>query len=468
MSEEQTFRVITDLRKAGKLSEAWEVGSAEVKKDPNNSYLKGAFFWVCYDYIKQVQESIKDRAVVNNGNYKPNQGELDRINYLMDCIIWLNIPAGGFEYRSLLLVFQKNMECIPKLVLLLVKHRDSLFEKDDKSPYLGEKGESPSLMLNFARKVAKAWMLYEEVKQINIDQLLLIFNQTRKEIEDKDNLIWLDYDEAKCLIIAGRTEQARDFVVPVLRKKQTESWAWGALAATYRGQDNDVAIILLAQGLCHVHDEKFALPLLKGIAPLLASKGFVKEASMCVVRAKNCYLNSGWAIKQDLEKLIHQTWFDSDVNIDVLGDFLQEKSQGALDYLYGATEECVAVVMNVHQSGKGFHVYRDQKHRYSVRLGLFRSKKIPKAGEYVRLKISAEDDVIAAESCAAEEMKDLGYIEGCIRITHKGFGFVDDTFVPASLVVNGIDGQSVKVLRILDFDKAKNKLGWKALAVEVI
>jgi len=467
--DEMLSQQVTRLRKAGQLREAWDVGCSGVQEYPNDSYLKGAFFWVCYAYLKEVQASIKERAEGNNGNFTPDQNELERINFLLDWIIWLNIPSGGYEYRSLLLLFQKNLESVAKLVLLLVQFSASLFEDEDKNPYQGEKGESPSLMLKFARKVAKAWMENEEVRRISVDQLLLIFKQVRNEAKDKQHLIWLDYDEAKCLIMLGKLEQAREFVLPVLRQKQTESWAWSALATTYRKQEPDVAIILFAEGLSHVADEKFSLKLLKGIAPLLVAQGFDKEASMCIQRAVNCYRENGWSIKADLEKMCQEPWFDKDVNIDELQTFLQQKSNGALSYLYGSTKQHITVVQNVHKSGKGFHVYLDHEHSYSVRLGLFDSKSLPAPGDYVKLSLSEEgESVVRAEPCAAEKMVDVGFIEGNIRVTDKGFGFVDDTFIPPYLVVDGIDGQLVKILRILDFDKLKNKPGWKALTIEII
>ncbi|MDB4807105.1 hypothetical protein OAG89_03905 [Pseudomonadales bacterium] len=466
--EEQLFRTITNLRKAGSLQEAWDLGCPAVQENPNDSYLKGAFFWVCYDYMKEVQAPIKERAKQNNGSNAPNQSELERINFLLDWVVWLNIPPGGYEYRSLLLLFQKNLESVPKLVLLLMQFGTSLFEDEDKKPYENEKGESPSLMLKFARKVAKAWMESEDVRSKTIDQLLLIFEQVRREAQDKQHLIWLEYDEAKCLIMAGRLEQAREFVLPVLRKKQSESWAWGALAATYRKEAPDIAITLFSEGLCHVHDEKFSLKLLKGIAPLLAAQGFDKEASMCVRRAVNCYSDNGWSVKSDLEKLQQQDWFDDAVSVDDLRSFLKEKSEGALVYLHGPTKQCVTVVQNVHKSEKGFHVYRDHKRSYSVRLGLFDSKSLPEPGDYVNLKLSEEDEsVVGAEPCESEKMDDVGFIEGNIRVTDKGFGFVEDTFVPPYLIEGNIDGQLVKLMRILDFDKAKNKPGWKALTLDV-
>jgi hypothetical protein len=38
-------------------------------------------------------------------------------------------------------------------------------------------------------------------------------------------------------IVAKRYEEARKRILAVLRKKQNEAWAWGALATTYRQKD---------------------------------------------------------------------------------------------------------------------------------------------------------------------------------------------------------------------------------------
>ncbi len=465
--DEQLSQQVTRLRKSGQLMEAWDIACPAVQQNPNDTYLKGAFFWVCYGYLKETVAPLKERAQGNGSNYAPNHAELERINFLLDWIIWLEIPAGGYEYRSLLLLFQKNLESVPKLVLLLAKFGADLFNEEDKQPYQGEKGESPSLMLKYTRKVAKAWVAFEEVRQISVEQLLMMFDLVRSQAKDKQHLIWLDYDEAKCLIMAGRFEQAREFVIPVLQKKQTESWAWGALAATYRKQDVVVAITLFAKGLCCAHDEKFALPLLKGLAPLLAGSGHIAEASMCVQRAMNCYESNGWKIKSDLEKLCTQPWFDASVGSGDLGVFLERESATAMDLLHGPSEQCVAIISNVHQSGKGFHAYRDQARSYSVRLGLYKSKDQPKPGEYVRLTLGAKDEaVITVEPCNAEVLRDVGFEQGEIRVAAKGFGFVNDTFVPPHLIGEGADGQLVNIVKIMDFDKTKNKPAWKAIALQ--
>jgi len=124
---EQPFRVITDLRKAGKLDEAWEIGCPAVQENSNDKYLKGAFFWVCYAYLKEVQKPINERGKNNIGNFRPNAAEFERISFLLDWVVWLDVPPGGYEYKNLLILFQKNLDNFPQIVLLLLKHQDQLF-----------------------------------------------------------------------------------------------------------------------------------------------------------------------------------------------------------------------------------------------------------------------------------------------------------------------------------------------------
>lgn len=466
--DKQLHEKITNLRKSGRLAEAWALARPAVEANPLDQYAKGALFWVCYAYLKEIQNGIKGRATSNNGDHMPGPGELEQINYYLDWIAWLNIPSGGIEYRNLILLFNKNLEYLSKLILLLVGHIDDLFEGKDKEPYLSPKGELPSLMLKFARKVAKGWLENENVRlQLTIDQICEIFAKTRREAIDKHNLIWLDYDEAKCLIFSKRFARARDYILPVLRKKQGESWAWHALAMTFYEKDPTAAVALLSKAICVCGSDSFALPMLKEIAPLLARQKFVDEASMCVKRATDCYISNGWKIKPDLERLINEPWYNKGVDLSLLPTFLQEQASTAPNYIFGELTSQVAIVEFIHASGKGFHAYLNKEKSIAVRRGILKSGKLPSPGDYIRLTLSAEDQtVIAAELCDSEDLANVGHAQGTLKITDKGFGFIDSTFVPPNLIQNEMHGNLVSVLWVVSFDKKKKKFGRKALKIE--
>jgi len=44
MTSEQPFRTVTNLRKAGNLQEAWNVGFSALEKSPQDAYLRDLYF----------------------------------------------------------------------------------------------------------------------------------------------------------------------------------------------------------------------------------------------------------------------------------------------------------------------------------------------------------------------------------------------------------------------------------------
>ena len=416
-----------------------------------------------------MQAVITERGKAN-GNFKPNQVEIDRINFFLDWIEWLAIPPGGYEYRSLLLIFRKNLEVFPKLVVLLFSCRTTLFEPEDKVPYLAGRIEIPSLMLSFARKLAAAWLGSELLQQIPLIDIRQFFGQVRKEVQDRQHTMWLDYDEAKCLIKSGNLVDARELIVPVLKRKQSESWAWGALATTYVRSSPDTAITLFAHAITQSRDEKFALKPLKGIASLLAAKGDTQQASMCIERVVNFYQQNGWHLQSDLIQIQQQLWFDPSAALSELPVFLQQQAEGALDLLHGPIKKVCGLVVNLHKSGKGLHLYISMRESISIPLRVIKGRTKPKAGDYLLITLAGEGDdktVLSAEATSPQELSGVEVCKNELCVTSKGFGFVDDTFIPPFLIKEGMNKKTVEVLRYKDFDKKKGKMGWRALSLEV-
>ncbi len=464
---EPANRTVTNLRKNGDLKGAWEFGFQELENAPQDVYLKGALFWVCYEYIKQYQDKIAKRGAASK-NYRPNNYEFEQVELLLRTIISFEIPLGGLEYKMLLRQFKKNLEWFPTLIHFVLSHQAALFDEEDKTPFQAEKGEVPSLMLSSARQVASAWLISRDLWLIELPLVIDFISVTREQVVDKKNIIWLDYDQAKCLIVAGQYEQARSLLIPILRKKQQESWAWGALAASYQKTDRELAIKFFAKGIVSAHEVIYSLKLLIGIVPLLLEKQRPQEASMCVKTAILVYQEHGWRVKQELEQLAMQPWYDSSVNEKSLKEYLKVLASEALDYLHGPLDKIAAVIESIHNSGKGFQVFVNKSTSYSVRMGIYKFKR-PQVGDYVELSISnasAEREVVACTPCQPCQMADVSHVEGQLRITPKGFGFVDDTFVPAFLIGDFENESSVSALRIMSWNKSKSRYDWKAIKLK--
>jgi len=468
---EKPFSLVTNLRKTGKLQEAWNLGFSELEKNPNDSYLKGALFWVCHAYLKENQSKIAQRAK-SSGNFKPTDFEFEQIERLLQTIMQLGIKTGGMEYKNLLIQFKKNGECFPTWIHCILKHQDTLFDAESKDPFQVEKGEVPSLMLSSARHTAKAWINAAELWQLDLNLVLEFITKTRVEVKDTQHLIWLEYDQAKCLIITGQLLEARKLIIPILKKKQSESWAWGALAATYRQEDSDIAIELFSKGISCAHEVSFSLKLLKGIIPLLVAKQQTKEASMCLKRIVNTYYSNDWKLKKDIEQLVLQPWYDNTVNENNLDTFVKSASYKALDYLHGETHLVVGLVKNIHKSGKGFHVFINKETSVSVRISIHQSKKKPLVGDYVELSVTKEESgelfPVKSTPCQPSEIQGVSTIQGELRLAPKGFGFVENTFIPPFLIDSIKNSSIVSVLSITTWDKTKSRYGQKAIKIEQI
>ncbi|GAL28890.1 hypothetical protein JCM19239_2131 [Vibrio variabilis] len=346
-----------------------------------------------------------------------------------------------------------------------------MFDDEAKKPFQAEKGEVPSLMLSTARQIASAWLRAREFWQLDLDQVLGFINLTRRQAKDVKHMIWLDYDQSKCLIVSGQYEQARELLLPILQKKQKEAWAWGALAATYQKQDRDLALKFFAKGIVSAHDVTFSLKLLQGAIPLLLASEQIAEASMCLKTALQAYQTNGWKVKPELEKLMAQPWYDPNVDENDLKVFMKSLCRDASEYLHGPTEKVIGVIENIHKSEKGFQVFVNRDTTLAVRMGIHKSNQKPQAGDYVELSLSTkgnEKEVVASVSCQSIELADVGKVEGELRIAPKGFGFVEDTFVPP-FVIGDISNESrVTALRIMAWDKTKARHNWKAIKLEQI
>ncbi|MBQ4892165.1 hypothetical protein J8L86_20130 [Shewanella sp. MMG014] len=467
---EQPFRTVNSLRKAGNLQEAWNVGFTALEHSPQDAYLKGALFWVCYEFLKHQLENINKRANSSN-NYRPTDFEFEQIENLLQTIVNLEIATGGLEYKMLLVQFKKCLEWFPSMVHLVLRHQTALFDDEAKKPFQAEKGEVPSLMLSSVRQVAAAWLRARDQWQLDFNQLMALINSTRQQVSDTKHIMWLDYDQAKCLIIAGQYEQARSLILPILKKKQSESWAWGALAATYKKEDQELAIKFFAKGITSAHEVTFSLKLLQGMIPLLLVRQQTAEASMCLKKAIMAYQNSGWKVKPELQQLSQQNWYDASVDEGRLDGYLKSISQDALDYLLGPTKKQVGIVENIHKSGKGFHVFVNKSTSLSVRMGLHKSKQKPQVGDYIELVVSDDNGelaVISSSSCAKAEVADVAFLEGTLRVAPKGFGFVEDTFVPPFVIGDISNESKVLVQQVMSWDKTKSRYSWKAIKLTLV
>lgn len=458
---------VSQLRKSGELTKAWDIACPAIQENTDDKYLKGAFFWLCYEFLKQISVRIKEKNEDQEKVTSICDKDLEEIDFYVDWIERVDYPPDEYSYRSILLIYQNYLEFIPRLALLLYRRFDYLFQPEDKKPWRSVNSESPCLMVKFTRILARLWIENVEVKEtITIDDVVNIINTTQAEVRDRQNLLWLEFDKAKCLILAGRCLEARKHAMSILKKKQSKSWAWRLIGNTYEKENPKVAIMIHSKALCVCRNDNFAIPLLKDLTRLLSQNELKLEASMCVKRLLEITPNSNRSVQEDIENFMSQDWFNPEVDSDSLDTFVEQQSQLALQYLAGETTVKVGIVQSLHNSKKGFLVYLNRDHSEHVRVGLFKMKELPNIGDYIQLTISKSENLIVhSEPAEIEENSDVAVQEGILKVLKAGFGFIDQTFVPSHLIRPDYNGRLVRVISIYSYEDKKKKYGWKAIKV---
>ena len=461
------FQTIKELRHSGKPVDAWNTGYPTLQDEPDNLFLKRSLYWACYDGIKAIQERIAHR-----NNKMPTKQEQQDISSWISCIEKLDLPLPceelNFRFFNL---FRENGEHYEAFIRFVLNHGQNLFVwPDDFTPYQGEKHESPSQVVKQARTAAKAWLTYRKEWNIDLEVLLSFLDIAGSKAKDHDKT-WLHYDYAKCLIVSRNYEAARNLVLPIVRTKVSESWAWGALAATYIDSNPSRAVACYAKGISECREAKFSVNMRGSLASLLANQGEPEKASALLCSIADIYSSEGWMLKPKYEELMAQQWFDASaagsINLD---QFFSTAGAQAKNFLYDEITTQTGIVSSIHKSGKGFNVYLSDGLKIPVRKGIYATKSLPSVGDWVSVtyaSIANGAEVLEAAPTEAITLPGVEEEVGELRVNPKGFAFVGNTFVAPDLVVQKWHGAEAEVLKIWEMNPKKKEMAWRAIKLKL-
>ena len=461
----EVFTQIRELKQQGNFVDAWNCGYSVFQNEPQNTFLRTSLFWVCYAAIKAIQEPILSRQ-----NKAPNANEQNIVNSWVNCVTLLNlpVPCEELDFRFFNL-FKGCGEHYQSYVQMLIYYGPNLYLPTDLQPYKTDRGEYPSLLVRLARQTSKAWLQHHKSWDLNLDDILNLLQYALENALDR-NKTWLQFDISKCLVSAGRFDEAREAALSVLRGNMSESWAWGALADTYLNKDSKAAISCYSKGIQEAHEPPFCIPMYFGLAQLFAKRQEISLASASLSKLIEIYNANGWHLKPEHEELVQQGWFDASAiettNIDAE---IKARANDALQYATKKLEMAVGVVDSHHRSGKGFSIYIDLNKKLSARKGVFFGKGLPDVGSWVELKLANDGqqlEVMEAHKIEPRNSDRVVAIEGSLKLNPKGFGFVDDAFIAPFLLKGYKDQENIKAIKIWDKDPKKGTPSWRVIKLE--
>jgi len=172
---------------------------------------------------------------------------------------------------------------------------------------------------------------------------------------------WFPYYYAQMLIHSGHAAAARELVLPLVRGKQSEFWAWDVLAQVCAQREEKLAC--LARALtCNVQDESYRVKVHFNFGLLLLEAGRLPEAKREVETALRIRSERGWRLPEEMQDVVNAEWFEqTEAVADNTG--LYHELARAAEALLMADLPWVAAVVSGHQApdaehpGRTFIVY---------------------------------------------------------------------------------------------------------------
>lgn len=126
---------------------------------------------------------------------------------------------------------------------------------------------------------------------------------------------WFEYYYGQLLVRTGDLAHARQSILPIVRRKHGEFWAWYALAATYGAEDGDKRLACLCKSLlCRAKDQSMLVNVHMELGAMLMGLQLYDEARFEIGKAAAIREENGWHRSDEMRRILDwQTagWYKS-------------------------------------------------------------------------------------------------------------------------------------------------------------
>lgn len=465
---------INNLRKSGRIDEAYSRGYELLKQHPNDRNLLNSVGWVLYEKVKKLVE------VANKSQAIDTEASVSKLREILTEYYKLKLNRPDLLFSRLLvqiLRFPKQVNFLPKFIKWA--GLDS-FQAQDFQVSSGNDGKVyESLVEKTAREVGKiACELtvqdYSDLRELqNFAIKLIDFALSRTQVQKPE---WLNYRKALLLHRLGRSLEAQKLLVSFVKQKRSDYWAWHALAKVVETSDPQLALALCAKACLTCRDENFGVSVFEDLGRIAANRGQSKVAKWATDRAFTIRNNNGWKIPQSLRNLLTASWYDRAENLSNWEQVLENIAADAEKVIWKSCPRFYANYLDKFSAKTGkvmvkFAVnssHTGAEEVVSPERGMLKNLNL-RVGEPVTVTVDKNGDrltVVAVEKRESGKLFDIMSCKsGRFSLHQNGFGFVDDVFIPHELACQLQNDQTVNVAVVKRFDKKKNKWG---LAASVI
>lgn len=196
-------------------------------------------------------------------------------------------------------------------------------------PYSKDGVEYPALAEKIVQHAAK--LILDQRMTSEIDWFLPFLD---KPIAAFKKNIWLTYYKAKLLHLARRSEEAIQFLLPVIKEKIADFWTWSLLGDLFFDSSKEKAISAYCRSLQCKGEEKFLSNVHAKLGELLRNTGLLKEARIEIETAIKIKTQEGVTIPENLARFQKEDWYQNSSSNSHNKSFYRQNSRLIEEFVF--------------------------------------------------------------------------------------------------------------------------------------
>ena len=489
-----TIKEITTKCKAGEIAEAYEIALQDWQNSPDDVWTQREVGWALYYYIKNDVESKQKDLLYE---HLDKLGELTLLDLNGDRLIYENvlwklaefvksIPVEDFITVSEFFLKIQGYKFLPSRPYSLLLQNIIKFEGwNQLADFIDwwnldnlQKEDYEQFQMENGRKIMslaeRAYIAYSKalLKLGDQERIAVFIPRIESLMDTHSDMLYPGYFCGKLLIAqgAGRDEALKK-VVPFVKKKINEFWAWQLMSDIFR-EDSQKQLACLLRAVHCKTQESFLGKIRIRLAELYINNNDLSRAKFHIDKVSTCYLQQGWKLPGQLQQWSCQSWLQT----------TQPDGSDPFDYklvtdqmLFSELSECLAIVTYVDTKARRVALVYGMKQRAMVKYGHWNLS--PKEGVVLKLKYTLEGEninVISAEQAQSPfKLPFVKIVTGKVdKKANNPFAFLksdaEDIFLSPAVVskYNLIGKEFITAAAVYDFNKKKNEWAWSCISIK--
>lgn len=502
-----SFKVIKELRQAGKLEEALQMANHALEAEPDNIWNKRAAAWVYYDYLKkyaetdsfdtfkenlnrikglglpEIEKMVFDKCAWQIGSMvfalqKKEFVEYVKINELFEIIKDFHFTKPSEAYSFIYKAFHKGYQNWSEYLEFADWWNFENFRSED---YLKEKFKDNIIMsiaeqayIAYSKKLLEGEPLdpFGQEKIIDKVKIQSFLPKLDSVIEKHSDYQYPPYFKAKLLLALGSDENILAAFLPFAMQKKNVFWVWELMAEIF-DEDKEIQFACYCKALSLKTPEDFVVKTRQAFAAILVDRQMYEAAKTEIEQVAATRKAHNWKLPTQIINWANQDWYKTTSAKKDNKDLYSQHIEYAEEILFKDIPEETIAIEFVNTTKKmasfvknekinGFFKY--DRHFKSLVIGDVLNVRLKHVNENFYQLLTANK---APDNASCKAIKSFS---APLDIKPGNtFGFADGVFVHPQIITRNqlANMQTITGQAILSFNKSKKEWGWKAFEMTI-